>query len=358
MIKKVAVLTGGGDAPGLNAVIRAIVKTAVREYGIEVIGFRDGFKGVMEHKLLPLTEDAVSGILPRGGTILGTTNRDNPFHYQVAPGEFADRSDECIEIIRKNADALIVIGGDGSLSIAHDLSQKGLPVVGCPKTIDNDLAVGQAKTFGFDTAYAFATEALDRLHATAESHHRVIVLEVMGRYAGHIALHAGIAGGADVILIPEIPFRYEQIVAKIQDRLNKNKRFSLVVAAEGAKPAGGNMVVQKVVAESTDPIRLGGIGNVVAQELEQRTGIEARVTVLGHLQRGGSPTPYDRILATRYGVAAIDLVMQGKFGYVVSLEGEKTVPIALSEIAKGIRKVDAAGELVKAARKIGISFGD
>ncbi|MCL5935463.1 MAG: 6-phosphofructokinase, partial [Firmicutes bacterium] len=242
--------------------------------------------------------------------------------------------------------------------IGYDLAQKGLNVVGCPKTIDNDLAVGQAKTFGFDTAYAFATEALDRLHSTAESHHRIIVLEVMGRYAGHIALHAGLAGGADVILIPEIPFTYEKIVAKINDRLSHNKRFSLLVAAEGAKPLGGEMVVQKVISESTDPIRLGGIGEAVAKEMERRTGIESRVTVLGHLQRGGSPTPYDRILATRYGVAAMDLVAQDQFGFVVSLDGEHRKPIPLTEVAKVIRTVDVEGDLVKAARKIGIAFGD
>lgn len=358
MIQRVAVLTGGGDAPGLNAVIRAIVKTAVREYGIEVVGFRDGFKGVMENRVTLLTEAEVSGILPRGGTILGTTNRDNPFHYRVAEGKFEDRSDQCIEMIKQHADALIVIGGDGSLSIGYDLAQKGLNVVGCPKTIDNDLAVGQAKTFGFDTAYAFATEALDRLHSTAESHHRIIVLEVMGRYAGHIALHSGLAGGADIILIPEIPFTYEKVVAKINERLSQNKRFSLVVVAEGAKPLGGDMVIQKVISESPDPLRLGGIGQAVAGELERLTGIESRVTVLGHLQRGGSPTPYDRILATRYGVAAMDLAAHGQFGYVVSLDGEHLNPIPLAEVTKGIRKVDVEGDLVKAARKIGISLGD
>ncbi|AEG60425.1 6-phosphofructokinase [Desulforamulus ruminis] len=358
MVGRIAVLTGGGDAPGLNAVIRAIVKTAVRQYGMEVIGFRDGFKGVMENNFYPLTEKEVSGILPRGGTILGTTNRDNPFHYQVAKGQFADRSDQCIETIKKHADVLIVIGGDGSLAIAHDLARKGLPVVGCPKTIDNDLAVGQAKTFGFDTAYAFATEALDRLHSTAESHHRVIVLEVMGRYAGHIALYSGLAGGADIILIPEIPFHYHKIAAKIQERLDHNKRFSLVVAAEGAKPVDGQMVVSKMIADSTDPVRLGGIGEVVAHKLEELTGIETRVTVLGHLQRGGSPTPLDRILATLYGAAAVDFVARGAFGQVVSLDEDQVVPIPLSEVAKGIRRVDAQGEMVLTAKKVGISFGD
>lgn len=358
MVKRIAVLTGGGDAPGLNAVIRAIVKTAIREYGMEVIGFRDGFKGVIENRILTLTESEVSGILPRGGTILGTTNRDNPFKYQVEEGKFLDVSDQCIENINRFADALIVIGGDGSLSIAHDLSCKELRVIGCPKTIDNDLNVGHAKTFGFDTAYAFATEALDRLHSTAESHHRILVLEVMGRYAGHIALHSGIAGGADVILIPEIPYNYQKIVGKINERLEQNKRFSLVVVAEGAKPINGEMTVQKLIEGSSDPIRLGGIGNLVAKDLEILTGVECRVTVLGHLQRGGSPTPYDRILATRYGVAAVDLVAQERFGYVVAHEGDELKPLPLSTIAKGIRNVDIKGELLGCARKIGISFGD
>lgn len=358
MARRVAILTGGGDAPGLNAVIRSIVKNAEREYNMQVIGFLDGFKGVIENRVLRLTESEVSGILPRGGTILGTTNRDNPFHYQVSEGNYKDLSDKCIERIKEYAEALIVIGGDGSLSIANDLALKGLNVVGCPKTIDNDLAVGQAKTFGFDTAYAFATEALDRLHSTAEAHHRVLVLEVMGRYAGHIALHAGIAGGADIILIPEIPFNYQNIIAKINERLKQNKRFSLIVIAEGAKPIDGQRVVQKVIAGSTDPIRLGGIGELVAKELERITHIECRVTVLGHLQRGGSPTPYDRILATRYGVAAVDLVAQKQFGFVVALDGENIKPIPLSKVSNGIRNVERDGELVKCARKIGISFGD
>ena len=358
MVKRLAILTGGGDAPGLNAVIRSIVKTAVREYNMEVVGFRDGFKGVLEDNILPLTETEVSGILHRGGTILGTTNRDNPFHFQVADGSYKDLSDRCIEIINEYADVLIVIGGDGSLSIANDLALKGLNVIGCPKTIDNDLSVGQAKTFGFDTAYAYATEALDRLHSTAESHHRVLVLEVMGRYAGHIALHAGIAGGADIILIPEIPYDYSNVIAKINERRQQNKRFSLVVIAEGAKPVEGQMIVKSVVSGSSDPIRLGGVGDIVAKELEKLTGIECRVTVLGHLQRGGSPTPYDRILATRYGVAAVDLVAKEQFGFVVALDGERIKPIPLAEVSKGIRSVDTQGELVSCARKIGISFGD
>lgn len=350
MKKTVAVLTGGGDAPGLNAVIRAIVRSAYREHGYEVVGFRDGFKGVIEKQMIHLTENSVSGILPRGGTILGTTNRDNPFKFHVGGGRYEDKSDECIENIKEVADALIVIGGDGSLVLGHGLYQKGLPVVGCPKTIDNDLLIASS-TFGFETAYAYATEALDRLHSTAESHHRIICLEVMGRHAGWIALHSGLAGGADVILIPEIPFSYEKIIQVVNDRQARNKKFSLIVVAEGAMPMGGELVFQ-------DSARLGGIGSIVAQTLEQMTGKEARATVLGHLQRGGSPTAYDRILATIYGVAAMDLVANKQYGYVVSMTNDKVVPVPLSEATDGIKTVDPNSKTVQAARKIGISFGD
>lgn len=359
MKKKIAVLTGGGDAPGLNAVIRAITKTAIREYDYEVIGFRDGFRGVVEENIVYLTEKEVSGILPRGGTILGTSNRDSPFKFPMGNGKFEDKSDQCIQTILKYAEALISIGGDGSLMLSYELSKKGLPVIGCPKTIDNDLRVGDAQTFGFESAYSFATEALDRLHTTAESHHRIICLEVMGRYAGWIALYSGLAGGADVILIPEIPFEYEKIIAKIDRRLAANKKFSLIVVAEGAKPKDGEMSIQKHVVASIDPVRLGGIGNIVAQKLEQMTGRETRSTVLGHLQRGGSPTAYDRILSTIYGVSAMDLAAKKQYGYVVTLgSNNKILPVPLAEAASGIRNVAPDNGVVMAARKIGISFGD
>ncbi|MCL0052336.1 ATP-dependent 6-phosphofructokinase [Peptococcaceae bacterium] len=359
MKKRIAVLTGGGDAPGLNAVIRAIVKTAIREYGYEVVGFRNGFRGVVERDMVLLTENDVAGILPRGGTILGTSNRDSPFKFPVGKDKYEDKSKQCIETILEYAEALISIGGDGSLMLSHKLFEMGLPVIGCPKTIDNDLKIGIAQTFGFESAYSFAAEALDRLHTTAESHHRIMCMEVMGRYAGWIALYAGIAGGADVILIPEIPFTYKKIIEKIEERKKMGKKFSLIIVAEGAKPEGGKLVVQKMVSASIDPVRLGGIGNVVASELEKMTGMETRATVLGHLQRGGSPTPYDRILSTMYGTAAMDLAAKKQYGYVVSLDSNcKIKPIPLAEAASGIRTVDVTGELVKTARKIGISFGD
>lgn len=361
-IRRIGVLTGGGDCPGLNAVIRAVVKTAIRQYRLTVVGFENGFGGLIQNRARELTERDVAGILPRGGTILGTTNRDNPFHYpMVIKGQrvFRDVSDRVIENINIHGiDALVIIGGDGSLTIGKELYEtKGLPVVGVPKTIDNDLSATD-QTFGFDTALTTATEALDKLHTTAESHHRVMVLEVMGRYAGWIALEAGIAGGADVILIPEIPYSLEKVLAKLSERRDFGKRFSIVVVAEGARPLGGQMVVQRVVEDSFEPIRLGGIGNVVARQIEEETGMEARVTVLGHLQRGGIPTPFDRILATRYGTAAVNLVMAGKFGEMVCLRGQKIESVPLAEAVGELRLVPADGDLVRTARQIGISFGD
>ncbi|MFZ5647167.1 MAG: 6-phosphofructokinase [Bacillota bacterium] len=360
-IKRIGVLTGGGDAPGLNAVIRAVVKSAIREYNLSVVGFLNGFGGLIKNQARELTEDEVAGILPRGGTILGTTNRDNPFHYPIIKGGervFVDVSDRVIENISiQEVDALVVIGGDGSLSIAKELFDKGLKLIGVPKTIDNDLYATD-QTFGFDTALTTATEALDKLHTTAESHHRVMVLEVMGRNAGWIALHAGIAGGADVILIPEIPYNIEYVAQKVIYRSNRNKKFSIIVVAEGAKPAGGDVVVQKRVEDSFDPIRLGGIGQVVAREIETITGKESRVTVLGHLQRGGSPTAFDRILSTRYGTAAVNYLMEGRYGHMVCLKGSEIDTVPLEEVMKGQRKVPQDIDLLRAARQLGISFGD
>lgn len=360
-IKRIGVLTGGGDAPGLNAVIRAVVKSAIREYNLSVVGFLNGFGGLIKNQARELTENEVAGILPRGGTILGTTNRDNPFHYPIMRGGervFVDVSDRILENTGiHEVDALIVIGGDGSLSIAKELYDKGLKLIGVPKTIDNDLYATD-QTFGFDTALTTATEALDKLHTTAESHHRVMVLEVMGRNAGWIALHAGIAGGADVILIPEIPYNIEYVAKKIVKRSSGNKKFSIIVVAEGAKPAGGEVVVQKRVEESFDPIRLGGIGQVVAREIESSTGQESRVTVLGHLQRGGSPTAFDRILSTRYGVAAVNYLMEGRYGHMVCLKGPEIDTVAIEEAVKGQRKVPLDIDLLRAARQLGISFGD
>lgn len=359
-VKRIGVLTGGGDCPGINAVIRAIVKTAIRQYNFEVVGIINGFSGLVNNEYIKLTEENISGILPRGGTILGTTNRDNPFNFPVKTKgkiSYTDVSDQVIENMKKkHLDALAVIGGDGSLGIAVDFMKKGVPVVGIPKTIDNDLSATDL-TFGFDTALTTACEAIDKLHTTAESHHRVMVLEVMGRYAGWIALQAGISGGADVILIPEKPFIIEKICEKVEARAKKGKKFSIVVVAEGAIPEGGEMVVERIIDGSSDPIRLGGIGNQVATAIEQCSGRETRVTVLGHLQRGGSPTAYDRILSTRYGVGAVELIAKEQFGKMVALKGTEITAVPLKSSVKQLKLVDPSGELVRAAESVGISFG-
>lgn len=360
-IKTIGLLTGGGDAPGLNAIIRAIVKVAVGEYKLRVIGFLNGFGGLIKNQARELTLDDVVGILPRGGTILGTTNRDSPFHYPVikeGKKVFVDVSDRVFENIAiQEVDALIVIGGDGSLAVAKGLYQKGLLVVGVPKTIDNDLK-DTDQTFGFDTALFTATEALDKLHTTAESHHRVMVLEVMGRYAGWIALFAGLAGGADVILIPEISYDIKKVTDKINQREQDGKKFSIVVVAEAAKPLGGEIVVKRKVEDSFDPIRLGGIGNMVGEQIEAATGKETRVTVLGHLQRGGSPTAFDRILAIRYGIKAVNMVMEGRFGEMVCLKGNTISSVPFAESAGDRHQIPLNCDLLLAARQLGICLGD
>lgn len=359
-VHRIGILTGGGDAPGLNGVIRAIVKGALNEYGLEVIGFLDGFYGLVMNHYRQLDRDSVSGILHRGGTILGTSNRDNPFHFALKENNqlvFKDMSDEAIKNLHKlNVDVLIVIGGDGSLSIGHELSKKGLKVVGVPKTIDNDLSATDV-TFGFDTAVATATEALDRLHTTAESHHRIMVLEVMGRYAGWIALYSGIAGGADVILIPEIPYELAAIKKKVLERRSAGKLFSIIVVAEGAVEKDGEMVVAQIIKESPDPIRLGGAGQVVASRLVEVTGLETRTTVLGHLQRGGVPSSFDRILSTRCGIKAVQMAVQGPWNHMVALNGQEITAVELGDAIKQLKKVDPLGEIVKAAQSVGISFG-
>lgn len=359
-MRKLALLTGGGDCPGLNAVIRAVAKSA-RHYGLEVLGIRDGFHGAVEGDFIPLTLKDVSGILPRGGTILGTTNRDNPFAYETkvdGAAQILDRSGDVIRNLRECAvDALIVIGGDGSLNIALKLANLGLKVIGIPKTIDNDL-MATDQTFGFQTAVETATEALDRLHTTAESHHRVMVLEVMGRYAGWIALYAGVAGGADVILIPEIPYQLNRVAQAIQQRANHGKKFSIIVVAEGAKPQGGEIVVERLVSGRFDPIKLGGIGAKIGNELEEQYGMETRVTVLGHLQRGGSPNSYDRVLSSRYGVAAVDAALAEKFGIMVALRGRDIVRVPLHEAVDKLKQVLLTDPLLIAARNLGLEMGD
>ncbi|MDH7577234.1 MAG: ATP-dependent 6-phosphofructokinase [Bacillota bacterium] len=358
---RAGILTGGGDCPGLNAVIRAAAKTLLAR-DVEVIGFKDGYRGIIERDWISLEKAAVSGLLHRGGTILGTNNRDNPFRYPVAAPDgtitYRDVTERLLENLRAfQLDSLIVIGGDGTLSIARKLVSMGAPLVGVPKTIDNDLAATD-QTFGFDTAVATATEALDKLHTTAESHHRVMVLEVMGRYAGWIAVWSGIAGGADVILIPEIPWRLESIIAKIKERQAEGKMFSIIVVAEGAPAPGGRRVVREKIKGSGDPVRLGGVGQVVGELIERVTGIETRVTVLGHIQRGGSPSSFDRVLATRFGVAAAELVLEGRAGFMVALKGQEIAAVPLAEATRQAARVPPESQLVHAARAIGISFGD
>jgi len=359
-MKKIAILTGGGDAPGLNAVIRAAVKTAINQFGCEVIGVRDGYDGFIDDSgLTPLELKDVRGILPRGGTILGTANRGNPFARKVMRDGrevTVDVSDEIVKgIERLELDALLVLGGDGTLHIAHELYKKGVPIIGVPKTIDNDIG-GTDITFGFDTALTIATEAIDRLHTTAESHHRVMVLELMGRDAGFITLHSGVAGGADVILIPEIPFKFEAVVAKIQKRVENGTHFSILAVSEGAKPVDGTKVYSRGGDEVYVP-RLGGISQVVGEYIEKQ-GFETRVTVLGHLQRGGTPTPFDRWLATRYGSAAVRVAAEGRFDRMVSLRSGNVIDIPLGEALAVPKRVDVNGDAVTTARNMGISFGD
>jgi 6-phosphofructokinase 1 len=361
-VKKIALLTGGGDCPGLNAVIRAATRTAILQYGYEVYGYKFGYRGLYNNDIVPLTLDSVSGILHRGGTILYSSNKDNLFDYQVEEdGKLVkkDVSDVAVENMKKEGiDTLVVIGGDGTLTSARDFSRKGINVIGVPKTIDNDLEATDV-TFGFNTAIEIATEALDRLHTTAESHHRIMLLEVMGRNAGWIALESGIAGSADVILIPEIPYDINKIVDKIREREAQGKPFSIIVVAEGAKPLNGEVVVSKVVADSPDPIRLGGIANKLAIDLEKLIkNHEVRSTVLGHIQRGGNTSTYDRILSTRYGVAAVDMINEKKFGNMVCLKGDKISYESLENVIGKTKDVNPDGELVSIAKKIGISFGD
>lgn len=360
MVRRIAVMTGGGDAPGLNAVIRGVVKTAIATFGWEVLGVRDGGEGLLASGFLPLGLDQIRGIAARGGTILGTSNRGNPFAYPVTRDgktELVDRSQDAIDNLRRaGVDCLVAIGGDGGLTIAHKLAQLGLPVVGVPKTIDNDL-MATDQTFGFDTAVQTATEALDRLSTTAEAHHRVMVVEVMGRDAGWIALHSGIAGAANVVLIPEIPFEFAKVAEFVEDRCEGGKDFSLVVVSEGARSLDGGPIYQELdVAAGVR--RLGGIGPKVGDEIVRLTGLETRVTVLGHVQRGGTPTSYDRVLATRYGVEAAHAVANGLFGHMVALRGTRIVPVPLEEAIRQIKLVDPQGELVRVARDLGICFGD
>jgi len=360
---KIAISTGGGDAPGLNAVIRAVTLAGI-ELGWEVWGIEHGYRGLLEPTgLRRLDRDAVRAITHVGGTILGTANRGDPFHYPTRQPDGAlapvDRSSELVERFhREGFDALVAVGGDGSLRLALGLLDAGIPrVVGVPKTIDNDVA-GTELTFGFDTAVMIATEALDRIHTTAEAHERVMVVEVMGRNAGWIALRSGLAGTADAILIPEIPFRFEPLVEKVRQRERRGRHFTIVVAAEGAAPLGEGLITK----ESADAFRrapvLGGVGERVAVELAARTGKEARSLVLGHLQRGGTPTTFDRQLALRFGAAAVRALASGTTSGMVALSGTEIRVVDLAEAGKGIRTVPVDCDTVRTAREIGTAFGD
>jgi 6-phosphofructokinase 1 len=328
---KVAILTGGGDCPGLNAVIRAVVRRG-EQHGFDFVGIRDGWRGLIENNHFRLNRDAVSGILHLGGTILGTS-RTNPFKREGGPERVFET------IAATHIDAVVAIGGEDTLGVAKRLHDRGLRVVGVPKTIDNDLS-GTDYTFGFDTAVTIATEAIDRLHTTAEAHGRVIVCEVMGRHAGHIALHAGLAGGADVILVPERPIHLDQVCQHLRSRLARGKTFSIVVVAEGAQIVRGKDESITHDLDEFGHVRLGGIGAFLTKEIEARTGIETRVTVLGHIQRGGSPTPRDRILGTRYGVFAADLVKEARWGTMAALRGDEIVGVSLEEATRELKLID------------------
>jgi phosphofructokinase-like protein len=364
-IKRIAISTGGGDAPGLNAVIRAAVLSAINR-GWEAYGIRDGYNGLMmpeqyiEGGLIRLTRERVRGITHLGGTIIGTTNRGNPLKYPIkGPDDTIieiDRSDELIRAFRLHQiDALISVGGDGSMMIANELAKKGLWVVGVPKTIDNDLDK-TVITFGFDTACEFTVDCLDRLHTTAASHNRIIVMEVMGRYAGWIALESGLAGSADVILIPEIPYDLDKVARKIRDREERGSLFSIVVVAEGAKPIGGKISI--ISKETGRAERLGGVGEKVADELQELTGKETRLVVLGHLLRGGTPTRFDRLIAQRFGAAAVRAIAEGQRGIMVALDPPTVMYVPLEEATKRMKTVPLDSDTMMTARDMGICFGD
>ncbi|HSP13958.1 MAG TPA: ATP-dependent 6-phosphofructokinase [Thermoanaerobaculia bacterium] len=350
--KCIGILTGGGDCPGLNAVIRAAVRTAIRDYDYDVLGIQLGFEGLLTGATVPLTSESIRGILPKGGTLLRTTNRGNPFEYLV-DGRCEDRSALVLENVKRlGIDGIIAIGGDGTLKIAQRLCDMGVPMVAVPKTIDNDLAATDY-TFGFMTAVSVATDAVDRLHTTAESHDRVMILEVMGRNCGWIALYSGLAGGADIILIPEIPYRPEHIVNTIRERQSEGSQFDIIVVAEGATREGGEESYLDKASR-----RLGGIAYQVAADIAQQIELEIRVTVLGHIQRGGSPIAFDRILASRFGKMAADLAARGEFGKMVALRQEAIVAVPIRDAISNPKRVDPDGEIVATARSLGVSFGD
>lgn len=358
--RKIAIMTSGGDCPGINAVIRAITKKAITEYGMEVIGIEDGGHGLVHNRHRKLHFDDVSGILTIGGTILGTSKRGNPYNYPVKKNGqtiLKDLSKKAVRNLEKmNIECLVCIGGDGTMRLANALYKDGVPIIGVPKTIDNDIK-GTDITFGFCTAVEIATEGIDRLHSTAQSHHRIMIIEVMGHHAGWIALHSGIAGGGDIILIPETPYDINVIAKRVKERNRRGKRFSIIVVAEGAKPKGGDIVVQRIIEESADPVRLGGVGFVLGEQIEKVSGLETRTVVMGHLLRGGEPCAFDRVLSTRLGTKAVEMIDKKQFGCMVAVREDKLVPVKISKIAQGSRTIPKNHPLIKSAISVGTSFG-
>ncbi len=359
-LKRIGILTGGGDCPGLNAVIRAVAKPAMAA-GLEVVGIADGYLGLIENRLHTMTVNEVSGILTQGGTILGSCNKANPAKYAIRVGDKWETRDVRQQVVehyqQAGLDAMVVIGGDGTMCGAADLITRGINIIGVPKTIDNDLWATEV-TFGHDSAVATAVDALDKVHTTASSHHRVMVVELMGRYAGWIALHAGLASGSDVILMPEIPFDLEKVADKCIGRRSVGKGFTIIAVGEGAKPLGGELIIDHIVEDSPDPIRLGGVGKFVADKIEEMTDLDSRAIVLGHVQRGGTPTAYDRILATRFGHHAFELLASGATNRMVVSHEAKIESVPISEVAGKVRTVPLDCPTLAAARSLSTSFGD
>ena len=362
-VQRFGILTGGGDCPGLNAVIRAVTKSAVAEYGLEVYGIADGYLGLIENRVHPLTFDKVSNILDEGGTILGTSNRADPAHFCTGHSSsgkpiFENVTERVVQHVNeRRLDALVCIGGDGTMSGAAHLAQHGVPIVGVPKTIDNDLMHTDV-TFGFDTAVSIAADALDRIRTTASSHHRVMLVEMMGRNAGWITLHAGTASGADIILIPEIPYQLDSVCARCMERGRRGKAYTIIAVSEGAAPLGGEMVVDRVVHESPDPIRLGGVSEVLCAQIAERTKLECRATILGHVQRGGKPTAHDRVLATQFGHQAVKLLVAGEYNRMVALQNGALTSVPIAEVADRQKLIPPDHPLIAACRATGVSFGD
>ncbi len=358
---KFAILTGGGDCPGMNAVIRAVAKKAILEYEAEVVGIEDGYDGMIHDHHRKLDFDTVSGIITLGGTILGTSNKANPYSYAVKKGNRMEMEDVSVTAIanvqRMGIDCLVCIGGDGTLTIAYHLFQDGIPIIGVPKTIDNDVR-GTDITFGFDSAVHVASAGIERIRTTAQSHHRVMIVEVMGRNAGWIALHAGVASGADIVLIPEIPYDLNNIAEKVRERHARGRRYTIVVVAEGVKPVMENARLEEMGTTTKELTRSDSIGFMLRSQIERVTGIEARTVVMGHLQRGGMPTAFDRVLATRLGTKVVDMIIDGRYGYMVGVKGNGLVDVPLEEVVRGQRLISPDDALVQSARSVGTCFGD